>query len=104
MHVLSTPSEVVAVDGDKTSAVRPPGDLVSVSRDLSVRLPGVFAVRRHRSWPILWGPFRTATLVANRVNWRYSAALCEFGTEFLNGEQRSVNRKVQGSNPCPGAN
>ena len=35
--------------------------------------------------------------------WWYSAALSEFGPPFLNGAQRSVNRKVQGSNPCPGA-
>ena len=31
---------------DLSSAVRPPGDLVSVSRELSVRPPGVSAVRR----------------------------------------------------------
>ena len=37
------------MDGDKTSAVRPPGDLVSVSRELSVRPPGVSAVRRHQA-------------------------------------------------------
>ena len=46
------------MDGDKTSAVRPPGDLVSVSRELSVRPPGVSAVRRHSdkdtALPIRW--------------------------------------------------
>jgi hypothetical protein len=47
--------------------------------------------------------FRTATLVANRANWWYSLPLGEFGILFMNGAQRSVNRKVQGSNPCPGA-
>jgi hypothetical protein len=36
------------VDRDGRFAVRPPGDSVSVSRDLSVRLPGVSAVRRQR--------------------------------------------------------
>jgi hypothetical protein len=48
--------------------------------------------------------FRTATPVVNRGNWWYSAAFSEFRHLFLNGAQRSVNRKVQGSNPCPGAN
>ncbi len=46
---------------------------------------------------------RTATLAANRDTWRHSAALSEFGPRFLNGLQRSVNRKVQGSNPWSGA-
>jgi len=32
------------------------------------------------------------------------AARSEFGTLFLNGLHRSVNRKVQGSNPWSGAN
>ena len=32
------------------------------------------------------------------------AALSEFESRFLNGANRSVNRKVQGSNPCSGAN
>jgi hypothetical protein len=35
---------------------------------------------------------------------RYPAPLSEFEPLFLNGLQRSVNRKVQGSNPCSGAN
>jgi hypothetical protein len=35
---------------------------------------------------------------------RHSAALSEFEPRFLNGVQRSVNRKVQGSNPWSGAN
>src|SRR2546425_10496573 len=46
----------------------------------------------------------TATPVANRGIWRYAAALSEFESPFLNGLQRSVNRKVQGSNPWLGAN
>ena len=51
------------MDGDKTSAVRPPGDLVSVSRELSVRPPGVSAVRRHsgfssRVFKCLWSSER----------------------------------------------
>ena len=46
---------------------------------------------------------RTATPMTNSGNWRYSAALGEFTTSFLNGAQRSVNRKVQGSNPWSGA-
>src|SRR5712664_4063995 len=49
------------------------------------------------------GRLRTATPVINRGKWWYSAALSEFRPPFLNGAQRSVNRKVQGSNPCPGA-
>ncbi len=49
------------------------------------------------------GPLRTATPVANGANRRHSAALSEFEPPFLNGVQRSVNRKVQGSNPCSGA-
>ena len=51
----------------------------------------------------IW-PFRTATPVINNGKWCYSVALSEFAPAFLNGAQRSVNRKVQGSNPCPGAN
>jgi hypothetical protein len=35
--------------------------------------------------------------------WRCSAILSEFRSPFLNGAQRSVNRKVQGSNLGPGA-
>jgi len=42
--------------------------------------------------------------VADGDIWRYSAAHSEFMTLFLNGAQRSVNRKVQGSNPWSGAN
>jgi hypothetical protein len=48
-------------------------------------------------------PFGTATPVTNRGIRRHSAILGEFGPAFLNGPQRSVNRKVQGSNPCSGA-
>jgi len=47
---------------------------------------------------------RTATPVINQRKWWYSAALSEFGLPFLNELQPSVNRKVQGSSPCPGAN
>ncbi len=46
---------------------------------------------------------RTATPVINHSKRRHSAALSEFEPQFLNGEQRSVNRKVQGSNPWSGA-
>src|SRR5438876_11138261 len=46
----------------------------------------------------------TATPAIDRGNWRCAAALGEFELSFLNGLQRSVNRKVQGSNPCSGAN
>jgi hypothetical protein len=49
------------------------------------------------------GVFRTATPVLNGANWRYSVSRSELGASFLNGAQRSVNRKVQGSNPSPGA-
>jgi len=48
-------------------------------------------------------PRRTATPVANNGIWRHSEASSEFESTFLNGLQRSVNRKVQGSSPCPGA-
>ncbi len=48
--------------------------------------------------------FRTATPVINRAKGRHSVALSEFEPPFLNGMQRSVNRKVQGSNPWSGAN
>src|SRR5215831_12180029 len=46
---------------------------------------------------------RTATLVANRAIRRHSVLLRELESGFLNGRRRSVNRKVQGSSPCPGA-
>src|SRR6266849_7317305 len=46
---------------------------------------------------------RTATPAINHGKRRHSAALSEFGTPLLNGVQRSVNRKVQGSNPWSGA-
>ena len=46
---------------------------------------------------------RTATPMENRDTWRHSAAFGEFRSRFLNGPGRSVNRKVQGSNPCSGA-
>jgi hypothetical protein len=46
---------------------------------------------------------RTATRVLNHGIRRHSAARGEYELRFLNGPQRSVNRKVQGSNPCPGA-
>src|SRR5205823_4796965 len=46
----------------------------------------------------------TATGVANRGIRRHSAAPGEYEPGFLNGLRRSVNRKVQGSSPCPGAN
>jgi len=41
--------------------------------------------------------------MARRDIRRYSAARSEFGAPFLNGAQKSVNRKVLGSNPCSGA-
>src|SRR5438445_12845684 len=46
---------------------------------------------------------RTATPVANGVIWRHLTVSSEFGSPLLNGLQRSVNRKVQGSNPWSGA-
>ena len=42
---------------------------------------------------------RTATRVANHGIWRHSPALGEYEPPILNRLQRSVNRKVQGSNP-----
>src|SRR5260370_28723426 len=50
------------------------------------------------------GPRRTATPAINDGKWRHSAALSEIRAVFLNGEERSVNRKVQGSNTWSGAN
>jgi hypothetical protein len=47
---------------------------------------------------------RTATPAINHGKQWHTAALSEFGMRFLNGIQRSVNRKVQGSNPWSGAN
>ena len=41
--------------------------------------------------------------MANDANWWHAATLREFATLVLNGPQPSVNRKVQGSNPCSGA-
>jgi len=41
--------------------------------------------------------------VINGAKRRYSAALSEYESRFLNVANRSVNRKVQGSNPCSGA-
>src|SRR5689334_4349507 len=41
--------------------------------------------------------------MANGATWRHSAAIGEYDSRFLNGQRRSVNRKVQGSSPCPGA-
>ena len=46
---------------------------------------------------------RTATPVINDGKRWHSAALSEFETPILNRPQRSVNRKVQGSNPWSGA-
>jgi len=56
-------------------------------------------LNRERPPPV----FRTATPAINRGKRRHSAALSEFRPLFLNGMQRSVNRKVQGSNPWSGA-
>jgi hypothetical protein len=47
---------------------------------------------------------RTATPVANGANWWCLVLLGEFKAQLLNGVQRSVNRKVQSSTLCPGAN
>ncbi len=49
-------------------------------------------------------PSRTATPAINHGKWRHSAARGEFEPPILNGLLRSVNRKVQGSNPWSGAN
>jgi hypothetical protein len=49
------------------------------------------------------GALRTATPAANGGIGQHSAAFSELGPVFLNGLQRSVNRKVQGSNPWSGA-
>src|SRR5260370_7762789 len=44
---------------------------------------------------------RTATPAINDGKWRHSTALIEIRAVFLNGAQRSVNPKVQVSNPLP---
>jgi|SRR5216683_6691370 len=49
------------------------------------------------------GGSRTATPAISGGKWRHSAAFSELEPAFLNGLQRSVNRKVQGSNPWSGA-
>src|SRR5712664_3295359 len=59
------------------------------------------ATPRDETRPIV---VRTATPAINRGKWLPSVALSEFELRFLNGVQRSVNRKVQGSNPWSGAN
>jgi len=46
---------------------------------------------------------RTATPATSCANGCYSAVLGEYESRFLNRSHRSVNRKVQGSNPCSGA-
>ncbi len=46
---------------------------------------------------------RTATPAIYHGKRRHAAAASEFRPPFLNGVQRSVNRKVQGSNPRSGA-
>jgi len=46
----------------------------------------------------------TATPMANQGSRRHVAARGEFESPLLNERRRSVNRKVQGSSPCPGAN
>src|ERR1700674_4804019 len=66
-------------------------------------MPHVPKWRVYGKWPAR-NVFRTATPKRSRANWCYSIPLGEFEPAFLSGLQRSVNRKVQGSNPCPGAN
>jgi hypothetical protein len=51
-----------------------------------------------------WDDVRTATPTINHGKRRHSAALGELRPPYLNGAQRSVNHKVQGSNPWSGAN
>ena len=53
--------------------------------------------------PLFEGALSYSNAGANHAIWRHSAALNEFEPPFLNGRHRSVNRKVQGSSPCPGA-
>ena len=48
-------------------------------------------------------PIRAATRTIKAGKRRHPVVLSEIETPFLNGPQRSVNRKVQGSNPCSGA-
>jgi hypothetical protein len=54
-------------------------------------------------WSDVRQGFRTATPATNRGKRWDSAALGECESRFLNVAIRSVNRKVQGSNPCSGA-
>src|SRR5712692_30853 len=57
----------------------------------------------HSDPPATRSVVHKATHVANRGDWRHSPTLSEFRPRFLNGVERSVNRKVQGSNPWSGA-
>jgi hypothetical protein len=71
--------------------------LVSPDGTWRVRLQGVLTGRPSDMH------LATATPATNGGKWRYPAALCEFRRPSLNGAQRSVNRKDQGSNPWSGA-
>src|SRR6266851_8366074 len=66
-----------------------------------IRIGGLGSVKPSRGTELLAiaKGLRTATPAINDGKWRYSATLSEYRQPFLNGAQRSVNRKVQGSNP-----
>jgi hypothetical protein len=65
-------------------------------------LPAQRSIKGERP-PALLRSFRAATPVINGANWWHSMSLSELEAPFLSEPQRSVNRKVQGSNLCPGA-
>ena len=81
----------------------PPVDL-HAPECLEVLFVAFIALPRAVETKAVHEPFVAATPTTYRDISRHVAALSEFGLRFLNGRRRSFNRKVQGSNPCPGAN
>ena len=80
----------------------PPVDL-HAPECLEVLFVAFIALPRAVETKAVHEPFVAATPATYRDISRHVAALSEFGLRFLNGRRRSVNRKVQGSSPCPGA-
>lgn len=65
---------------------------------LSLTPPALLSLRRQAPRDISTATqahVRTATLVVNDSQLRHSATHSEYRPQFLNGRQRSVNRKVQ---------
>jgi hypothetical protein len=69
---------------------------------IELQQPCTDGVGRYALWPsnrlraaVARGLSRAATRATHRDKWRHATTLSEFKPPFLNGEQRSVNRKVQ---------